>query len=87
MYTSRGPKRKVRIFEPSQAFDTSLSIPLNNPRFLCRSRPRSPWLLKGASNVVVVVIRALDDPEDLTHKPTAQMGLYAHRGQDKSKAC
>ena len=31
-----GRKRKLRIFEPSQAFNTPLTMPLKNPRFLCR---------------------------------------------------
>ena len=39
LHTSRGSKRKFRIFGPSRAFDTPLSMPLKNPRFLCRSRP------------------------------------------------
>src|SRR5215203_4722842 len=36
---SRGRKRNVRLFEPSQAFDTPLSMPPKTPRFLCRARP------------------------------------------------
>ena len=39
LHTSRDRKRKLRIFEPSQAFDTPLTMPLKNPRFLCRTRP------------------------------------------------
>jgi hypothetical protein len=31
--------------------------------------------------------RLLEDPENLTDKPTAPIGSYAHRCQDKSKAC
>ena len=42
LHTSRGRRRKVRIFEPSRRFDTPLTRPLKNPRFLCRSRPRHP---------------------------------------------
>jgi hypothetical protein len=34
LHTSQGRKRKVRIFEPSRAIDTPLTIPLKNPRFL-----------------------------------------------------
>jgi hypothetical protein len=37
LHISWGRKRKVRIFEPSRGFDTPLSMPQNNPRFLCRS--------------------------------------------------
>src|SRR5215203_693126 len=36
LHTSRGRKSKVRIFEPSQAFDAPLTRSLKNPRFLCR---------------------------------------------------
>jgi hypothetical protein len=39
LHTSRGRKRNVRSFEPSQTFDTPLSMPLKNHLFLCRSRP------------------------------------------------
>jgi hypothetical protein len=48
LHTSRGRKRKNRIFEPSQAFDTPLIMPPKNLRFLCRSRPRFLRHLKGA---------------------------------------
>jgi hypothetical protein len=37
LHTTRGRKRKVRIFEPSRGFDTPLSMPLKIFRFLCRS--------------------------------------------------
>jgi hypothetical protein len=40
LYSSRGRKRNVWIFEPSRGFDTPLSIALKNTRFLCRSRLR-----------------------------------------------
>jgi hypothetical protein len=43
--------------------------------------------LKSTSNVCIAGERVLDDPKDLTDATTAQIGLYAHRGQDKSKAC
>jgi hypothetical protein len=36
LHTSEGRKRKVSIFEPPRAFYTPLSMPLKNPRFLCR---------------------------------------------------
>jgi putative phosphoesterase len=39
-----------------------LSSLLKNPRFLCRSRPRFPQLLKAAVNVVVADEQFLDDP-------------------------
>jgi hypothetical protein len=65
-------KRKNRISEPSRAFDTPLSMPLNNPRFLCRSRPRFPQLLKAASNVFVDEGQTLDAPRGPTEKTTAQ---------------
>jgi hypothetical protein len=35
LYTRRGRKRNIRIFEPSQGLDTPLSMHLKNPRFLC----------------------------------------------------
>src|SRR5215217_4855827 len=38
LHTTRGRKRKLRIFEPSQGFDTPLTRSLKNPRFLCRPR-------------------------------------------------
>lgn len=31
--------------------------------------------------------RLLEGPENLTDKPTAPIGSYAHRCQDKSKTC
>src|SRR3712207_1137003 len=77
-HTSRGPERKVRIFEPSRVFDTPLIMPLKNPRFLCRSRPRFPKLLKAASNVVVADERALDYPEDPTHIGQRLKSAYTH---------
>jgi hypothetical protein len=80
--TSRGRKRNLRIFEPSRGFDTPLSMPLKNCRFLCRSRPRYPQLLKAALNVFVAERQTLDDPRDLTEQTTAQSGFYTHRGQD-----
>jgi hypothetical protein len=39
LHTSRGRKRKVRIFEPSRGSDTPLTVPLKNCRFLYRSLP------------------------------------------------
>jgi hypothetical protein len=60
------------IFEPSRAFDTPLTRPLKNPRFLCRSRPRYLWLLKAALNGFVAEGQTLDDPRDLTEQTTAQ---------------
>jgi hypothetical protein len=41
-------------------------MPLKNPRFLCRSRPRYPQLLKAALNVFAAEGQTLDDPRDLT---------------------
>jgi hypothetical protein len=38
LYTSRDRMRNFRIFEPSRGIDTSLTMPLKKPRFLCRSR-------------------------------------------------
>ncbi len=61
-HTSRDRKSKVRIFGPSQAFDTPLSMPLNNPRFLCRSRPSYPQLLKATLNTLVTDERPVDGP-------------------------
>jgi hypothetical protein len=83
LYTSQGRKRKVRIFEPSQGSDTPLTRPLNNPQFLCRSRPRFPQLLKATLNVFVAEGQTLDDPRDLTEQTTAQIGFYTHRGLDE----
>ena len=57
-------------------------MPLKTLRFLCRSNPSYPQLLKGALNAVVAEERVIDGPEDLTHKTTAQIGFYAHRGLD-----
>jgi hypothetical protein len=37
-------------------------MPLKNPRFLCRSRPRYPQLLKAAFNALVADERTVDDP-------------------------
>jgi hypothetical protein len=52
---------------------------LKNPRFLCRSRPRFPRLLKAALNTLVAEGRALDGPRDLIEQTTAQTGFYRHR--------
>jgi hypothetical protein len=41
-----------------------------------------PGLLKVSLSVFVADEQILDDPEDLTGKTTAQIGLYTHRGQD-----
>jgi hypothetical protein len=87
LHTTRGRKRKVRIFEPSQGFDTPLRMPLKNSRFSCRSRTRYPQLLKAAVHTFVADERVLDGPRDLTGKTTAQIGLYVHLYKDKSKAC
>jgi hypothetical protein len=83
LHTSRDRKRKVRTSEPSRGFDTPLTMPLKNPRFLCQSRPRYPYLFKAALNALVADERTVDGPEDLTHKTTAQNGFYTHRGLDK----
>ncbi len=37
---------------------------------------------KAALSVFVAEGQTLDDPEDLTHKTTAQSGFYTHRGLD-----
>jgi hypothetical protein len=71
------------MFEPSRGFDTPLSMPLNNFRFLCRSRPRHPKLLKAALDVFVAEVQTLDDPRDPTEETTAQTGFYTHRGLDE----
>jgi hypothetical protein len=42
LHTSRGRKRKVRIFEPSRGSEKPPRMALNNARFLCRSLPRNP---------------------------------------------
>jgi hypothetical protein len=60
LHTSRGRKRKVRMFEPSQAFDTPLTMALKDSRFLCRSRPRYPQFLKAALNGLVAHERTVD---------------------------
>jgi hypothetical protein len=49
--------------------------------------PEIRKLLRAAINVVEGEERALDSPEDLTTEAAAQINFYAHRGQDKSKAC
>jgi hypothetical protein len=40
-----------------------------------------PELLKAALNVFVADEQFFFGPEELTHKTTTQIGLYAHRGQ------
>ena len=83
LHTSRGRKRKVRIFESSRRFDTPLRMALNNPPVPLPIPSKDvPEPFKAALNVFVAEERALDGPEDLTGKATAQIGLYAHRGQD-----
>jgi hypothetical protein len=56
------------------------------PRFLYRSHPRHPLLLKAALNLVVAEGQTLDDPRDLTEQTTAQTAFYTHRGLDE-QAC
>jgi hypothetical protein len=63
-HTSRDRKRNVRIFEPSRAFDTPLSMPLKKPQFLCRTRPRFTKLFKAAFNALVADERTVDGPEN-----------------------
>jgi hypothetical protein len=48
---------------------------------------RRPEFLKGVLNALVADERTLDAPEDLPYETTAQIGLYANRAQDRSKAC
>jgi hypothetical protein len=83
LHTSRGRKRKLRIFGPSLGLDTPLTMPLKNSRFPCRSRTRYPQLLKAVINVVEAYEQALDDPRDLTEETTAQIGFCTHRGLDE----
>src|SRR5918999_3069956 len=83
LHTTRGRKRKLRIFEPSPRFHTPLNRPLKKPRLLCRSLPRYPQLLKAAFNALVADERTVDDPRDLTSETTAQTGFYTHRGLDE----
>src|SRR5215210_4080758 len=47
---------------PREAFDTPLTMPLKNPWFLCRSRPRHPQLLKGALNALAADQRTVNSP-------------------------
>ena len=62
---------------------TPLIMPLKYHRFLCRSRPSYPQLLKSTLNVFVAEGQTLDDPGDLTEETTAQTGFYTHRGLDE----
>src|SRR5688572_13003093 len=78
----RSDRQRQRAMEPSRGSDTPLSMPLKNPRFLCRSHPRYPQLLQAALNVLLAEGHTLDDPRDLTEQTTAQIGSYAHRGHD-----
>ena len=41
-------------------------------------KPHIPESLKAALNVLLAEEQALDGPEDVTHKMTAQIRLYAH---------
>jgi hypothetical protein len=72
LHTSRGRKSKVRIFEPSRGLDTPLSMPLKDPRFLCRSHTRYPQLLKAAFNALIADGLRVDGPGDLAEQTTAQ---------------
>ena len=49
--------------------------------FLSRP-PYRPAPFKAAFSFAAAEERALDDPEDLTDKTMAQIGLYAHPDQD-----
>jgi hypothetical protein len=40
--------------------------------------PKVPKLLKAALNALVADERALEGPEDLTHRTTVSIGLYTH---------
>jgi hypothetical protein len=83
VHTSEDRKRNVRIFEPSQGFDTPLTMPLKNPLIpLPIPKPRVPQSFKAALKVVVAAERTLDGPEDLTTETAAQTGFYTHQGLD-----
>ncbi len=56
----------------------SIESRLSQPRAPLLSSRRKRRCSRGA---------AFDGPEALVGKPTAQIGLYAHLCQDKSKAC
>ena len=72
LHTSRVRKKKNRIFEPSGAFDTSLSLPVKDSQFLSRPRPRSPQLLQAALNVFVADELTVGCPRGLTEETMAQ---------------
>ena len=63
---------------------------LGHLKIPCSSADPELWILsevrKAALNVIVAVIRALNSPEDPTHRTTTQMGLYTPES-DTSKAC
>jgi hypothetical protein len=50
--------------------------------FLLSQPPFEPEFFKAALNAVVAEEQALDGPEVLPHRTSAQIGLLAHRGQD-----
>ena len=58
-------------------------MPLNNPLIpLLILSPDVPEPFTAALNVFVAEEQALDGPEDLTGKTSAQSGFYTHRGLD-----
>jgi hypothetical protein len=62
VHTTRDRKRKVRIFEPSRAPNTPLTMPLKNAPFLCRPSPEVSKLLKATLNAFVAAERTVDGP-------------------------
>jgi hypothetical protein len=62
LHTRRGRKRNITIYGASRVFDTPLTMPLKNPWFLCRSRPRYSLLLKAAMNALVADELPVDGP-------------------------
>jgi hypothetical protein len=61
--------------------DTPLIRLPTGSRFLCRSRPSHPELLKGTLNALVVEGQTLEDLRCLTGPTSPQCGLYAQRDQ------
>jgi hypothetical protein len=63
---------KTAIYGALHVLHTPLTIPLKDSRFLCRSPSHDvPQLVKATLKVVVAAERALDCPEDLTHRTMA----------------
>jgi hypothetical protein len=80
-------KGRQESFGGSRSLDTPLSRHPTSSQFLYHPDPQRSRVPQAAVDVSINEERGFDDSGDLTDETTAQIGSYAHRGQDRSKAC